>query len=41
MNTTKTSQEIRIDEGGTHRQAKEVNMMEKESNVMENGLNLL
>ena len=39
MNTTKMSQEIRIDELGADNQGKEVSRMEKESSVMETGLN--
>ena len=40
MNTTKMSQEIRIDEGGSDKQRKEMNTTEEEPNAMENGLNL-
>jgi hypothetical protein len=41
MNPTKVSQEIRTDEAGSDRKGREGKMTEKESNVMDMGLNLL
>ena len=38
MNTTKMSQEIKIDEGGTDKQGREVSTMEKDLNTMKSAL---